>query len=66
MGSLCDCVHIGGGESDTGGIRSMQGITWDERARRLGCFLGADVVWSKYATSPLGNKCLGGGGVGLV
>lgn len=55
VGSLCVW-----GESDAGGIRSVQGVTWDECGRRLGvpeeCFLEADVVWGKYARSPLGDE----------
>lgn len=50
VGSLCVCVQMEG--SDTGGIRSVQGATWDECVRRVGCFLGAHVIWGKYARSP--------------
>lgn len=39
--------------SDAGGIRSMQGVIWDECVRSLGApegyLMGTDVVQGKYA-----------------
>lgn len=60
------CANRG---SDAGGIRSVQGVIWEECVRRLGApegyLMGADVVQGKYARSPLGDECLEVG-VGLA